>query len=51
MNVKRLKNLYLHNNKIERLPDAIENCSLEVLSLHNNFIDMLPKKLLEESNK
>uniref|UniRef100_A0A915PXJ7 PPM-type phosphatase domain-containing protein n=1 Tax=Setaria digitata TaxID=48799 RepID=A0A915PXJ7_9BILA len=51
MNVSRLKNLYVHNNKIERLPDAIENCSLEILSLHSNCIDVLPNELLKAANK
>ncbi|EJW70334.1 hypothetical protein WUBG_18757, partial [Wuchereria bancrofti] len=50
MNVSRLKNLYANNNKIERLPDIIENCSLEVLSLHNNCIDVLPDELLKVAN-
>ncbi|VIO92581.1 Uncharacterized protein BM_BM8058 [Brugia malayi] len=51
MNVSRLKNLYANNNKIERLPEIIENCALEVLSLHNNCIDLLPDELLKVANK
>lgn len=51
MNISRLKNLYVNNNKIEHLPDVVENCSLEVLSLHNNCIDVLPNELLKVANK
>ncbi|CAG9536191.1 unnamed protein product [Cercopithifilaria johnstoni] len=51
MNVSKLKNLYANNNKIEHLPDVIENCSLEVLSLHNNRINALPNELLKAANK
>ncbi|EFO23985.2 hypothetical protein LOAG_04501 [Loa loa] len=51
MSVSRLKNLHVNNNKIERLPDVIENCSLEVLSLHSNCIDMLPNDLLKAAHK
>lgn len=51
MGVRKLKNLYVNNNKIDRLPDVIENCSLEVLSLHNNFIGALPNELLKAANK
>ncbi|VBB33867.1 unnamed protein product, partial [Acanthocheilonema viteae] len=51
MSSSKLKNLYVNNNKIERLPDVIENCSLEVLSLHNNCIDALPNELLKSANK
>lgn len=51
MNVCNLKTLDVNNNKIERLPDAIENCSLENLSLHCNRIDVLPNDLLKLGHK
>lgn len=51
MNVSSLKHLYVNNNKIERLPDIIENCSLETLSLHCNRIDVLPNELLKAAHR
>uniref|UniRef100_A0A915BNH5 PPM-type phosphatase domain-containing protein n=1 Tax=Parascaris univalens TaxID=6257 RepID=A0A915BNH5_PARUN len=51
MNVASLKNLFLNDNDIERLPEVIENCSLEVLSLHNNHIEQLPLDLLRCAHK
>ncbi|VDM97626.1 unnamed protein product [Thelazia callipaeda] len=51
MNVSKLKNLYLHHNQIERLPEVIENCSLEILSLYSNRIDELPNQLLRAAHK
>lgn len=51
MNVASLKNLFLNDNDIERLPEVVENCSLEVLSLHNNHIEQLPLDLLRCAHK
>uniref|UniRef100_A0A158R576 PPM-type phosphatase domain-containing protein n=1 Tax=Syphacia muris TaxID=451379 RepID=A0A158R576_9BILA len=51
MNVSSLKYLHVDHNFIELLPDAIENCSIEVLALHSNHLTQLPINLLKSAHK
>ncbi|KAK0416541.1 hypothetical protein QR680_012550 [Steinernema hermaphroditum] len=51
MNVSRLKNLFVNDNCLRKLPDSIENCALEVLNVQNNQIEYLPNELLKTAHR
>uniref|UniRef100_A0A1I7ZCU3 PPM-type phosphatase domain-containing protein n=1 Tax=Steinernema glaseri TaxID=37863 RepID=A0A1I7ZCU3_9BILA len=47
----RLKNLFVNDNALRKLPDSIENCGLEVLNLQNNAVEYLPSELLKSAHR
>ena len=51
MNVASLRHLLVGNNKLTKLPDIVENCSIEVMNLENNFIQKLPAELFKSAHQ
>uniref|UniRef100_A0A7E4VMT8 PPM-type phosphatase domain-containing protein n=1 Tax=Panagrellus redivivus TaxID=6233 RepID=A0A7E4VMT8_PANRE len=51
MNVHSLRHLLVGNNKLTKLPDIVENCSIEVMNVENNFIQKLPVELFKSAHQ
>ncbi|TKR77402.1 hypothetical protein L596_018385 [Steinernema carpocapsae] len=51
MNMSRLKNLFVNDNLLRKLPDSIENCAIEVMNIQNNQIEYLPNELLKTAHR
>lgn len=51
MNVASLRHLLVGNNQLTKLPEIVENCSIEVINLENNQVERLPKELLISAHR